>query len=181
MPGDFVDRLHWFVLTAAVAALVGLLAFAAPRQGEATPTAGSDKALERQIAYQARTALLQQLYGPVEALVQAGRPQQALLELEALGRSYPGEAHGQILKGEILRGMGALEQAAASYVAGVRLNGDYVDRQSPLTRRAEIRQLVDAGLATVGPRAAANPENASLAAALKDLRYLQSRLAGGCE
>lgn len=181
MGKDTFDRLLWFTLLVAVIGLGAVFVLDGPRRGEATTTAGSDKGLERQIAHQARAALVQQLYGPVEALRQEGKPQQALLELEALARKYPGEAHGQILKGEILRGMGALEEAVASYVAGVRLNGDYVDRHSPLSRRTEIRQLVDDGLAAIGPRASAHPENVSLAAALKNLRYLQSRLAGGCE
>ncbi len=181
MPRDFVDRLHWFVLLASVAGLAGLFALTGVRSGEATPSAGLGKTLERQIAYQARSALLQQLYGPVEALRAQGKPEQALLELDALARAYPGEAHGHILKGEILHGMGALEEATASYVAGIRLNGDYVDRKSPLTRRPAIQQLVEEGLASLGPKAADHPDNASFAAALKNLRYLQSRLAGGCE
>jgi hypothetical protein len=33
----------------------------------------------------------------------------------------------------------------------------------------------------IGGRARANPENHSLAVALKNVNYLRSRLAGGCE
>lgn len=177
---DRFDRSLCLALVVVAAALAALLAQGG-RVGEAHVAAGLDKALERQMAYQARVALVQELYGPVETLRQEGNPQTALLRLDELVRSYPGEAHGFILKGEILRGMGALEAAVASYVEGVRRNGDYIDEHSPLSRRTEIRLLMEEGLKVVGERARLHPDNSSLASALKDLRYLQSRLAGGCE
>jgi hypothetical protein len=77
--------------------------------------------------------------------------------------------------------MGVLAEAVASYVAALRLNGDYVDARSPLSRQTEIRQLVDDGLRILGGQARSHPENVSLAAAVKNVHYLQSRLAGGCE
>jgi cytochrome c-type biogenesis protein CcmH/NrfG len=117
----------------------------------------------------------------VEGLREAEKLQQALLKLEEIARDYPGEAHGLVLRGAILHEMGALEEAVASYVAAVRRNGEYVDARSPLSRRTEIRQLVDQGLATLRARARANPDNPSVEAALTNVYYLQSRLAGGCE
>jgi len=180
MGRDRFDRLLCLSLVAVAAALAALLLSAGGRTGEGG-VAGLDKALEEQMAYQARVALLQKLYGPVEALRQEGNSQAALLHLDELAGRYPGEAHGYILKGEILHAMGALEEAVASYVEGVRRNGDYIDPQSPLSRRTEIRQLVDEGMAVVGERARSHPDNRSLAKALLDVRYLQSRLSGGCE
>jgi len=117
----------------------------------------------------------------VESLRRGGNLQGALLKLDELARSYPNEAHGHILKGEILGGMGALEEAVASYVDGVRLNGDYVDRKSPLSRRSEIQSIADQGLRVIGSKARNNPDNRSLAEAMKNVNYLRSRLAGGCE
>jgi hypothetical protein len=77
--------------------------------------------------------------------------------------------------------MGALDEAVSSYVEGIKLNGDYVDRKSPLSRRPEIQRLVDEGLKRLASRAAANPDNRSLAASRQKIYYLKSRLAGGCE
>jgi len=180
MGRDRFDRLLCIALAVVAVALVALLFSSGGMQGEGA-AAGLDKALEQQMAYQARVALLQKLYGPVDALRQEGNPQLALLRLDELAGRYPGEAHGYILKGEILHAMGALEESVASYVEGVRRNGDYIDAQSPLSRRTEIRQLVEEGLAVVGERARSHPDNRSLAKALQDVRYLQSRLSGGCE
>lgn len=176
---DRFDRLLFFLLAATLAALAGIV-LGGGGAGEARPAA-TDKSLEREMAREARTALLHRIYGPVEELRKEGQPQSALLKLDELARRYPGEAHGHILKGEILREMGALERAVESFTAGVRLSGDYVDKASPLNRRTEIRQLVEEGLAALKERARSQPENVALATALRDVYYLQSRLAGGCE
>ncbi len=181
MARDGFDRLIWLGLAGTIAALAALLLLGAPGGSDARQASSLDKGLERELAYQARSAFLQKLYGPVEELRAHGEPQRALLKLEELGRAYPGEAHGYLLKGAILQEFGALEEAVASYVQGVKLNGDYVDDKSPLTRRTEIRQLVDRGLQDLGDKARANPGNRSLETALRNLYYLQSRLAGGCE
>lgn len=143
--------------------------------------AGTGKVLERELAYRARVELIDKLYSPVETLRKEGNTQAALLKLDELTKKYPGEAHGHILQGEILRSMGALDEAVSSYVEGVKLNGDYVDSKSPLSRRADIQRLVDEGLVTLGQRASANPGNRTVAASLQKINYLKSRLAGGCE
>jgi hypothetical protein len=179
MPRDTQDRLLWGGLIMTLLLLGVLLAGHSWRQ-EATATT-TDKALERQLAYQARINLLHSLYEPVLVLRRQGQDQAALLELDDLARRYPGEAHGFILKGEILRQMGVHEEAIASFVVGVRRNGDYIDADNPLSRREIIRQVVEESLPTIRERARANPQNASLSATLNNLFYLQSRLAGGCE
>ena len=77
--------------------------------------------------------------------------------------------------------LGTLDLAVASYAAGVRLNGDYLDKRSPLSRRDQISRLVEEGRRDLLPRARANRMNVSLQKAVQELHYLQSRLAGGCE
>ncbi len=177
---DRLDTFLWGLLLVSVAGLCGVF-WMAPSGAGSNRAHSVDKAMEREMAYQARVAFLQRLYVPVTELSEAGRPQEALLKLDELIRRYPGEAHGLILQGELLNALGSLDRAIESFVKGVRLNGDYVDEKSPLSRRAEIRQLVDRGLRDFRPRAQANPGNQSLAATLNAVYYLQGRLAGGCE
>jgi tetratricopeptide (TPR) repeat protein len=178
---DAYDKILWSLLAVTlVAVAVVLLGHGAADSATKGP-AGPDKALEREMAYQARVEFINKLYAPVDALRRAGDPQGALFKLDELVRLYPNEAHGHILQGEILYAMGALDEAVARYVDGVRLNGDYVDRKSALSRRGEIQKVADDGLRQIGARSRANPGNRSLAESLKNVNYLRSRLAGGCE
>ncbi len=144
-------------------------------------TAALDKALEQQIAYQARIDFLHNLYQPVEDLRLAGQVSAALLKLDELARHYPQEAHGQILQAEILLERGVTRESIDHYVRALRLNGDYVDKASPLSRRSEIEQLVEAQLPVFAARVRKNPQDPALQKSLTGLYYLQSRLAGGCE
>jgi len=174
---DGYDKWLCFLLVVTLIALGVLLSGTGARKVGPAP----DKALEREIAYQSQLNFLKKLYEPVESLRRTGNLQAALFKLDELARTYPNEAYGLILKGEILYRMGALEEAVACYVRGVRLNGDYVDWKTPLSRRAELQKVADEGLRLLGDKARANPENRSLAAALKNVYYLRSRLAGGCD
>ncbi|HLO27366.1 MAG TPA: hypothetical protein VK187_14755, partial [Geobacteraceae bacterium] len=69
---DAFDRILWVLLAVTLAALVGVLFSHETGDRVARAGGGVDKALERQMAYQARVDLLRKLYGPVESLRQAG-------------------------------------------------------------------------------------------------------------
>ena len=177
---DTFDRLCWLFLITVVVSLAILL-YMDVGAGSEKRAAGQGKTLERELANRARIELIAGLYAPVENLRKEGHDQTALLKLDDLIRKYPGEGHGHILQGEILLGMGAMDEAVSSYVEGVKLNGDYVDAKSPLSRRAEIKRLVEDGLKNNAQRATADPGNRTLTASRQKLNYLKSRLAGGCE
>lgn len=178
IPGDRFDRVLVVLLLAVLLSLGGLLATQA-RSGAGAVTI--DRNLERDLAARARLAFFEQTYAPVLSLQAAGNDQQALMKLEELGRRYPGEAHGDILRAASLLRLGALPEAVAAAVRAVRRNGDYVDRDSPFSQRPVIQQLVDEGLSSLTEKARLAPGNATLGEALKNVYYLQSRLAGGCE
>lgn len=177
MPRDLPDKILWMLLLLAVAALAVVLVSHSSLTGSAKRDGGIDKAVERETLVQARMAFLQKLYGPVEQLRTDRQLQAALLKLEEIGRKYPGEAHGSLLQGEILLQMGAFDEAVASLVRAVKLNGDYVDAKSPLSRRDQIEKTVNRGLADMKSR----DTNGAGKNLQKNLFYLQSRLAGGCE
>ncbi len=177
---DLFDKLCWSLLTASIVSLAVLLLINSGANGDKRDAA-LDKSFEREMAYRARVELIRKIYEPVELLHKQGNNQSALLKLDELIRKYPGEGHGYILQGQILWEMGAMNEAAASLVEGVKLNGDYVDDKSPLSRRDLIQRLVTEGLKDAGVRVAANPGNKTLEASLQKFNYLKSRLAGGCE
>jgi tetratricopeptide (TPR) repeat protein len=177
---DSFDKICWLLLIVLIISASTLI-YKDSNVADSKRTTASNKSLDRELANRARMELIAKLYAPVEVLHKEGNNPTALLKLDELIRKYPAEAHGHILQGEILINMGAFDEAVSSYVAGVKLNGDYVDAKSPLSRRVEIQRLVDEGLKTISKRASSSPDNSSLAVSRQKINYLKSRLAGGCE
>ena len=184
MPSPRLSRIDAFDWVLIVLAGV-LVAYLAVQQVTDRNTPGqqgaSAKTLERELAEQARTAFIEKIYAPVMELMKSGQYQEALLKLEELNNRYPGEAHGQILRGEILYRMGAPEEAAASFVAGIKTNGDYIDKHSPLSKRTVIKAFVDKYATQFSGQLKNSPDNPALKKTVNDFNYLRSRLAGGCE
>lgn len=170
-----------------IASLVVVLLFTALLLAGAGPGEGNrgnyviNRHLERERVYQARVAFIERRFSPVIALRNSGALQEALLKLEELGRTLPGEAHIDLLRGDILLRMGQFERALSKLAAAVRRNADYVDSASPLSQRPLVESAVSEGLPLVRDRLRSRPDNRSLAQVVKDGYYLQSRLAGGCE
>ena len=179
----FRDRFDQLLLAGLVLSLVTLtgLLLSAGSGKSSTAVRGTDRQLEREIAYQARLAFLERRYQPVLSQVQRGELPQALLTLEELSRDMPGEVHSDLLRGDIMFRMGQVDRALVSLATAVRIEGDYVDAASPLNQRSLIDTVVTQGVPLVRDRLRAQPDNRQLENVLKDGYYLQSRLAGGCE
>jgi hypothetical protein len=175
---DLFDKLHWVALFGVVAAVVYLLLFAS---ADGTQIRKQDKRLELALQQKAKAAFLLETYGPVEELAATGNRVEALLKLEELERDFPGEAHASILRGALLVEQGALAEGIRSYVLGVRQNGDYIDERSLLGRHSEISDLVTTQLPIIKEKVERTPDSRTWNEALKNIYYLQSRLAGGCE
>ncbi len=177
----FSDRFTLFHLLMLACALAGALLLGFSGGGASVAAGDGDRQFEQDLAYRARIAFLRDVYAPVETLMAEGREQQALLKLAEIARRYPGEGYGLLLRGRILHRLGAVEQAVAAYAEAVRKNPDFVDAQAPLSARPEIAALLESELQPVKQRATGRGKSPSARRALNDLRYLQSRLAGGCE
>lgn len=180
MQRDNFDRLCFLLVLLSLVSIIVIFVMngsePANKKGE-----GLGKAAQRDMIYRARTELIGKIYGQVEGLRVEGKSQQALLNLDELIRKYPGEAHGYILQGEILHDVGALDESIASYMRGIKINGDYLDEKSPLSRRAKIVLLVDEAQKNIKSRAAAAPQNQTVKSLQSQINYLKSRIAGGCE
>lgn len=175
-----LDRFDKILITLFVVTTLGFGVLVARSLPDKTTRIDS-RSLERELAAQARVALLERLYAPVTAAMQAGQLQEALLKLEEITVRYPGEAHGFILKGEIFNSLELFDKAAASFVQGVKLNGDYIDKTSQVSRRPGIEKLVSVQLPLAAAAYKGSPGNAVRKEQLANLNYLKSRLAGGCE
>lgn len=136
---------------------------------------------EKLIQERAQAAFLAETYVPVEQLIAEDRLGEALMRLEQIERDIPGEAHTALLRGGLLVRQGALVEGVAEYVRAVKARADYIDRRSPLQRRDEFELLLQSALPVLQQRLQQGAKSPSLDRAIRDLRYLQSRLAGGCE
>lgn len=178
------DRFDLLLLGALLLTLVGLgVLLAVPKAGLQVSSAEVElnRRLEREISSQAKLAFIERHYRPVTELRDSGALQQALLKLEELGRTLPGDAHNALLSGDILLRMGQFELALGKLADAVRRNADYVDPASPLNRRDLVQAAVNEGLPLMRDRLRAHPDNRALGVVVRNGHYLQSRLAGGCE
>lgn len=166
---------------AAVLLMTGVLLAGAGPAGNKREVSAANRQIEREMLYQARVAFIERNYSPVIILRDSGALPDALLKLEELGRTLPGEPHNDLLSGDILLRMGEFDRALSKLAAAVRNNPDYVDAASPLSQRPLVESAVVEGLPLVRDRLRSQPDNRTLAQVLKDGYYLQSRLAGGCE
>jgi hypothetical protein len=176
MTRDNLDRSLWIALFLIAAAAIAL-PFLSQSNPIASNAAPSGRANDQKLLREARILIIQKRYEPVEALMKSNQHQQALLKLEEIARSYPSDPHAFILRGELLAILGAPAEAASSFAQGVKLEGGYVDRNSPTSRRESISRLVESELTKSKPLSS----DSSAQTRLNDIRYLQSRLAGGCE
>ena len=177
------DRFDLLMIAALAAVLLVtgvLLAGVSPGESKRELSA-VNRQVEREMLYQARVAFIERNYSPVIALRDSGALPEALLKLEELGRTLPGEAHNDLLSGDLLLRMGQFDRALTKLAAAVRNNPDYVDAASPLSQRPLVESAVTEGLPLIRDRLRSQPDNRTLAQVVKDGYYLQSRLAGGCE
>jgi tetratricopeptide (TPR) repeat protein len=170
-----------------IVSLVAVLIFTAVLMSGAGPrdnnqdAQAANRRFEREMLHQARVAFIKRTYAPVIALRDNGSLPDALLKLEELNRTLPGEAHNDLLSGDILLRMGQFDRAVSKLAKAVKINADYVDSASPLNQRPLIESAVAEGLPLIRDRLRVQPDNRTLSKVLKDGYYLQSRLAGGCE
>jgi predicted Zn-dependent protease len=177
---DRFDQLM-IVSLAMVLVFTGILLASTGPRDDNRALASLNRQLEQEMLYQARVAFIERNFSSVITLRDSGALQEALLKLEELGRKLPGEAHSDLLRGDILLRMGQVDRALTKLASAVRHNADYVDSASPLSQRPLIESAVSEGLPLVRDRLRSQPDNQSMALVLKDGYYLQSRLAGGCE
>ncbi len=177
---DQFDQLMMASLVVVLLFTIVVLVGAGPDESNHVNSAIS-RHLERERVYQARVAFIDRHFSPVIALRDNGALPEALLKLEELHRTLPGEAHIDLLSGDILLRMGQFDRALTKLAAAVRRNADYVDAASPLSQRLLVESAVSEGLPLVRDRLRSQPDSRSMAQVVKDGYYLQSRLAGGCE
>lgn len=178
-----VDNFDLVMLTVLVGVVLALVILLSGRESrvETTQTPAFEAAVQKQLMRQARFDHLERLYKPAQEAIAERRYPEALLALEEIARQYPGEPHGLVLKGEVQLAMGAINEGIVNIAMAVRRDPEYLEEEGVLSRRLLLEQLVMEELPRLREKFRDSDPSAAQLRSLQELRYLQSRLAGGCE
>jgi Tfp pilus assembly protein PilF len=121
------------------------------------------------------------LYQQVTAFREQGRYADAMAKLEDITERYPDKSLSYVYLGQVLLKQGKLGAAIHNYRRAVEMDPDYVDKRTPRFMGDAIKTVVEEGREKFAREKALRPEDKDVQRALKDVYYLQRRLAGGCE
>ncbi len=96
-------------------------------------------------------------------------------------KEHPEKSLSYVYLAQLYLKQGKLRDAIHGYRLAVEMEPDYVDERTPLFIGDEIKELVTEGREKFSREKALKPKDKEVRKALKDVYYLQSRLAGGCE
>ena len=177
---DWLDKLNITILAALVAVTLGMLlqhGLAARQQGDGAPSA--EELLQK--AYREEVARDTALFRDVRLLREQGKTRQARARLQEIIQAHPGIPYGYVARARLDLAEGSLTGAITNFRRAIDARPEYVDRKTPLFIGKEIQALVTEALGKLPRERKLKPDDKEIAMALRNVYYLQRRLAGGCE
>ena len=132
-------------------------------------------------SYASQQEANQQIYASVIDYQKNGLHDKAIAELDRIAKTNPKNSLSYIYLAESYLAQGRLSDAIRNYRRAVEMNPDYVDARTPLYKGEELKKLVTEGIPKLEREKKLKPKDEEVKQALKDVYYLQRRLAGGCE
>ncbi len=105
----------------------------------------------------------------------------AMEKLRAIQKSHPNNPLSLVFQAQLEYGLGNLIPALHSYRQAVDLEPDYVDKNTPLFIGNSIMALINEAKTILGRERRLKPDDTRIKLAIEEARYLQRRIAGGCE
>ena len=121
------------------------------------------------------------IYQEVASYKEQGLYTEAMAKLEDIRKKYPEKPMSYVYLAQLYLEQGRLADGIHNYRRAVEMEPDYVDERTPLFIGDKIKGLVTEGREKFGREKALKPKDKEVRKALRDIYYLQSRLAGGCE
>ncbi len=177
---DWLDKINITILAGLVAVTMAMLVqhgLAARQHGGVAISA--EKELQR--AYREQAARDAQLFKNVRLLREQGKTSQALASLKEIMKAHPGNPHAFVVQARLDLAGGSLTDAIANFRKAVDARPEYVDRKTPFYIGKEIETVVTEALEKLPRERKLKPDDRNIAIAMKNVYYLQRRLAGGCE
>jgi tetratricopeptide (TPR) repeat protein len=132
-------------------------------------------------SYALQIEMDKKIYKEVASYQKQGLYSEAVTKLEDVMKKYPQRPRSHVYMAQLYLKQGELADAIHDYRRAVEMEPDYVDERTPLFIGDEIKEVVEEGREKFGREKALKPKDKKVSKALKDVYYLQSRLAGGCE
>ncbi len=104
-----------------------------------------------------------------------------MAKLKEIIKKYPENSLSYVYMAQLYLKQGELGDTIHNYRQAVEMEPDYVDERTPRFIGDEIKELVTEGREKFGREKELRPNDKEVRKALKDIYYLQGRLAGGCE
>ena len=133
------------------------------------------------VASAAQEALNKQIYSGVRADKEKKLYSDAMSKLQNIMKQYPRNPLSYVYLAQLELEQGRLADAVHSYRRAVEMEPDYVDKKAPGYMGEEIKTVVIEGMEKFEREKELKPKDRDVQKALKDVYYLQRRLAGGCE
>ncbi len=138
-------------------------------------------AKEEKLSNNLQLEMDKKIYQEVINYKKQGLYAEATAKLKDIMKRYPEKPLSYLYMAELYLEQGKLGDAIHSYRRAVEMEPDYVDEKTSVFIGNKIKDLVKEGREKFGREKALRPKDREIRKILKDVYYLQSRLAGGCE
>ncbi len=140
-----------------------------------------DVAAERSQSFALQLKKEAQVYGEVRSLITQQSYAQAISKLEEIIKKRPGLSRSYVHLAEIGVAQDDKPKALHYYRKAIEMEPAYVDKKSPIKIGLAVKPLVSEMRSILEKKISKKPVSKETKDALKDVYYLQRRLAGGCE
>ena len=176
---DWLDKLSIAAIAGIAVITIGMLANQElMKRGQDNP---GEEAKGKESSYALQMEEDNRLFKEVRASEEQGLYQEAMAQVKDIMKDYPEKSLPSVYLARLHFKQGELGESIINYRLAVEMEPDYVDERTPLFIGDEIKEIVEEGREKFGREKALKPEDKEVREALKDIYYLQSRLAGGCE
>jgi len=131
--------------------------------------------------YSEKLAKEKEIYKEVLELKKQGSYTAAIAKVEEIKKANPGLSRSYVYLAEFYGSLGEMAQMIHNYRKAIEMEPDYIDKKTPLFIGKTIKKAVIEQKKVFERAIRTNRKDATIRTALKDVYYLQRRLAGGCE
>jgi tetratricopeptide (TPR) repeat protein len=133
------------------------------------------------VAYAAQMEADKKIYEEVVSYNEKGMYSEAMTSLKGIMETHPGKSLSYVHLARLDLKQGRLSDSIHNYRRAIDMEPDFVDEKAPLFLGQEITGVVKEGIDKLQREQKLRPKDEGIKGALKDVYYLQRRLAGGCE